>query len=378
MTSLLLRGGDALLADGTVHQVDVAIDGSAIASVGEVAAADTVVDATDALVLPGIVDIHGDAFERAIMPRPGVIMSVERALADVRSQLLAAGITTAFVSVTDGWEPGLRSRARLRELVAAISAPLARTRPPRLEVHVRHECCNTEDLDELIGWIESRAVRMLSYNDHTPGGIKLVKGLSDIRVQRSGVTRDELQALQDQAIERRPAGQAQQRQLAAVARAAGAATGSHDADDDEDLARDLQLGVGFAEFPTSVALAHEYRAHDIPVLLGAPNLVRGGSHLGNLAVSDAWEAGVADMLCSDYHYPSMLQAPFSLVALGASLAAAWATVSATPARVAGLADRGAIEKGRTADLVVVEPPTDGRDARVRAVVVDGRVALLAP
>ncbi|GJM39589.1 MAG: hypothetical protein DHS20C19_29560 [Acidimicrobiales bacterium] len=287
-------------------------------------------------------------------------------------------ITTAFVSVTDGWEPGLRSRARLRELVDAMAAPASRARPPRLEVHVRHECCNTEDLDELVAWIESGAVRMLSYNDHTPGGIKLVTGLSDVRVQRSGMTREALQALQDQAIERRPEGQAQERKLAAVARAAGASTASHDADDEEDLARDLELGIAFAEFPTSIALAHDYRAHDIPVLLGAPNLVRGGSHLGNLAVRDAWEAGVADMLCSDYHYPSLLQAPFSLVALGAALADAWATVSATPARVAGLSDRGAIERGRTADLVVVEPPTDDHDARVRAVVVDGRVAMLSP
>ena len=106
--------------------------------------------------------------------------------------------------------------------------------------------------------------------------------------------------------------------------------------------------------------------------------MRGGSHLGNLSVSDAWKAGVVDILCSDYHYPSLLLAPFTLVEHGASLADAWATVSATPARVAGLDDRGAIDLGHRADLIVVEPPSTRRDARVRAVVVDGRIALLTP
>lgn len=378
MSDLAIRGGTVLLPDGTQAALDVACTDGAIEGLDTTAEATVEIDATGALVLPGIVDVHGDAFERAIMPRPTVFMPVARAIAETRPQLLAAGITTAFISVTDGWEPGLRSRSRLRDLVTELRAPAAADKPPRLEIHVRHERCNTDDIEELLGWIDDGSISMLSYNDHTPGGIKLVTGLSDSRVHRSGIERHELQALQDEAIARRPEGLAQETRLADAARTAGIATASHDADDTDDLARDLDLGVAFVEFPTSIELAHEYRRHDRPVLLGAPNLVRGGSHLGNLSVRDAWEAGAADLLCSDYHYPSLLQAPFTLVELGADLGDAWATVSATPARVSGRTDRGAIEPGRLADLIVVEPPEGHRDARVRAAVVDGRVALLAP
>lgn len=367
-----------LLADGTLTPGDVRCADGLIDAVGPSLAGRDGVDATGALVLPGIIDIHGDAFERAIMPRPTVFMPVSRAIAETRPQLLAAGITTAFISVTDGWEPGLRSRDRLRELVDELAAGSTADRVPRLEIHVRHERCNVDDLDELLAWIERGAIRMLSFNDHTPGGIKLVHGLSESRVLRSGVDRDTLEALQADAIARRPVGLEQEHRLGAAARTAGIATASHDPDDADDLARDLALGVAFAEFPTSIELARDYRANGISVLLGAPNLVRGGSHLGNLSVRDAWAAGVADILCSDYHYPSLLLAPFTLVALGATLADAWATVSTTPARVAGLDDRGRIDVGARADLVVVEPPSGGRDPRVRAVVVDGRVALLAP
>ncbi len=378
MNRLVIKGGNVLLADGATERTDVACDGATIASVSPIATGDTEIDATGALVLPGIIDVHGDAFERAIMPRPSVFMPVARAVAETRGQLLAEGITTAFLSVTDGWEPGLRSRERLRDLVDELATDGSVDRPPRLEVHVRHETCNTDDFEELLAWVSTRKVSMVSYNDHTTGGIKLVKGLSDQRVQRSGVSRDELQDLQDEAISRRPDGQTQETRLAEVAADAGVATACHDPADDEDLARDLRLGVRFAEFPVSIELAHEYRTHDIPVLPGAPNLVRGGSHLGNLSVADAWAAGAADLLCSDYHYPSLLQAPFVLMDMGVPLAEAWATVSATPARVAGLDDRGAIETGRLGDLIVVEPATASCDARVRAAIVDGRVAMLAP
>lgn len=375
---LSIANGSVLRPDGEIDNVDVHCDSGFIGAVGDGESAGVVIDATDALVLPGLVDIHGDGFERTLMPRPGVFVAAATAVGETRTQLLAAGITTAYVSVTDGWEPGLRSRQSLRDLVAALAAPSVHPQFPRLEIHVRHERGNTDDLDELADWIRDGAIRMLSFNDHTPGGIAMVSGLSELQVKRSGVDRETLERTQQDAIARREIGREQEQVLADAARLAGVATASHDGSSDDDLRRDIALGIDIAEFPMSIDLARRYREAGIPILLGAPNLVRGGSHLGNLSVRDAWEAGVADLICSDYHYQSLLHAPFVLQSLGSPLLDAWHAVSRGPAEAAGFMDRGRIEPGALADLVVVEPPEGSRPARVRAVVVDGRLASLTP
>lgn len=214
---------------------------------------------------------------------------------------------------------------------------------------------------------------MLSYNDHTDHAI------SATQVDRSGVSAEQFDELHASALTRREEGRAQERRLADVARTASCVTASHDADTFDDLERDLALGVAMAEFPTTIDLAQQYRAHDIAVLLGAPNLVRGTSHLGNLSVRDAWAAGAGDLLCSDYHYPSLLAAPFCLAEQGlAPIGDAWRSVSTVPADVAGLHDRGRIAEGRLADLVVVDPPADGSPPRVRRVVVGGETAFVGP
>ena len=376
--SLAIRGGAVLCPDGSTPAADVFCRDGKIVGVGEVGATDIAIDATGALVLPGMVDIHGDGFERALMPRPGVFVNVAAAVAESRNQLLAAGITTAYLSVTDGWEPGLRSRAMLRRLVEELADSRPDEPGPRLELHVRHDRCNTDDIDELVGWIEDGSISMLSYNDHTPGGIAMIGDVSELQVKRSGLPRDELERCRREATQRRELGRAHEVRLAEAAHAAGIATASHDGSSDDDLARDLALGVDIAEFPLSIELAERYRDKGIAVLLGAPNLVRGSSHLGNLSVRDAFAAGVADLICSDYHYQSMLHAPFVLTTLGAPLHEAWHVVSRGPAMAVGRDDRGVLENGACADVIVVEPPSADRPARVRAVVVDGRLTSLTP
>ena len=169
--------------------------------------------------------------------------------------------------------------------------------------------------------------------------------------------------------------------MAEVAAAAACVTASHDADSEDDLVRDVRLGVAMAEFPTTIELARRYREQGIAVLLGAPNLVRGTSHLGNLSVRDAWAAGAGDLLCSDYHYPSLLAAPFCLVGCGlASFGSAWDAVSAVPARVAGLTDRGELRAGALADLLVVEPASSDpvRSPAVKRAIVGGELAFVGP
>ncbi len=380
MSSGQIVGGRVLIAgDDDPRAANVSWSGPSITSVeaGEAEATELeTIDASEALVLPGLIDLHGDAFERSLMPRGGVEVDVDLALIDNDHQLMGAGITTSFLSATDSWEPGLRSRHTLRRLMAAVQR---RQGGPRLLVHVRHEQCNVADADELIEWIDKGAVHMLSFNDHTPGGIELVNdGVSNKMVERSGATHEELERLQATAIERRSVGAEIDRRLAAAARRAGCPTASHDAHSQDDLQRDTALGVAIAEFPTSIELARLYHANDVEVLLGAPNLVRRRSHLGNLSVMEALKAGAGSILCSDYHYPSMLQGPFVAAAeTDLTFGQAWALGSANPARAAGLADTGRIEVGARADLVVVEPPAGSAPARVRAMIVAGEVLMLS-
>ena len=356
------------LVRGVVEWDEVGITRVVTGAAGDSVPAD---DVGDALVVPGIIDVHGDAFERAVMPRNGVAIDYDLALAANDVQLLGAGITTAYLSATDSWEPGLRSRAMLVALLEACARRAVSA--PRLEIHVRHERANTDGLEQLEAWIAEGVVTMLSYNDHTDHAI------SASQIGRTGVSAERFEQLHAEALVRRESGVEHERRLAEVARLASCVTASHDADTVEDLERDLALGVAMAEFPTTIDLARRYRDHGIAVLLGAPNLVRGTSHLGNLSVREAWASGAGDLLCSDYHYPSLLAAPFCLAEHGlASMGEAWRAVSTVPADVAGLTDRGRLAPGQLADIVVVDPPEEGRPPRVRRVVVGGETAFVGP
>lgn len=380
MSSLVIVNGRVVDVDRSVIvEADLVIDGAEIRSVGpdaltKVEGEPMVIDAGGALVAPGLIDLHGDAFERSLMPRGGVFADVDLALADNAAQLAASGISTAFLSATDSWEPGLRSRDTLRSLVDRLGC---HQHGPEVLLHVRHETTNTEGFEELTGWVTSGAVAMISVADHTPGAITPTGARpSPLQLQRSGCSVEEFQSLTDAAIERRTAGAAQDHALCSVAQGAGRTTASHDGSSVDDVQRDIKRSVAMAEFPTSVEVAQAYRRAGLTVMFGAPNLVRGGSHLGNLSVRDALQPSAGDVVCSDYHYPSLLQSPFAAVAEGlCDLPTAWRTVSSAPAAAAGLTDRGSLEPQRRADVVIVDDAS--HPPRVRQLIVAGRVVYQA-
>jgi alpha-D-ribose 1-methylphosphonate 5-triphosphate diphosphatase len=373
MSTVSVVGG-SVLVDGELHDVSVTLDGAVIDDVGgsgrEVG---SVIDASGCLVLPAIVDVHGDAFERSLMPRPGVSFDVNLALADAASQLAACGVTTGYLAITDSFEPGLRSRATLRLLLDTVAAM---PWPIDLRVHVRHEVCATNGHDELLGWLAEGRIDMLSINDHAPGSgpEAHVQTPGAVMLSRTGLGVDDAARVLIEAARRREEGHDQVAKLAAAAHEHGMPLGSHDPATLDDVERDRALGVGFAEFPLEVEVAHAYRAAGVAVVLGAPNVVRGGSHLGGFSAADAARAGAVDALCSDYHYPSMLHAPFRLVDSGHSMADAWSLVSNRATAISGLTDRGTISPGARADLAIVEPPATSQPARVRALVCGGRVS----
>lgn len=355
---IALTGGRVLTADGWADDAVVGIDGEQIAVVGTSAgSARTEIDVGGRWVLPGLVDIHGDAFERSIAPRPATSFPIEMALAETDNALLAAGITSAFWSITDAFEPGLRSRDTLRMLLGVLSPPHPTLRT-NTYVHVRHEVTAMDDHDELIDWLKGGYIHLFSINDHAkPQDVESYA--SGVTAKRAKTSQEWLDALVDRAVNRRDEAMAQCDELCAAAVNAGIVVASHDDGSEQAVDRSLARCATIAEFPERLDLFERARAGGAVTLMGAPNLVRGRSHAHFPSVAEAADAGVVDCLCSDYHYASLFHAPFAAVDRDLMpFEDAWQMVSTEPARAAGLGDRtGAVEAGLDADVVVVDPST---------------------
>jgi alpha-D-ribose 1-methylphosphonate 5-triphosphate diphosphatase len=374
--SVAIKGGRVALGDGRLVEADVAIVDGQIQSVGETGfSADTVLNAAGMLVLPGMVDLHGDAFERQIMPRAGVSFPLDVALMDTDRQMVANGITTAYHGVTLSWEPGLRSRDVVIGLLEAMEAGAHRfgcdTR-----FHLRFETYNLDVVDEVVGWLKEGRVDLLAFNDHMPSiARKIASGQILTRyIERTGLSQDGYIALVRGLLDRKDDVAHAIRRLAGIAKDAGIPMASHD-DETAEMRRDYHdLGCSIAEFPLTTEAAEESARLKDMIVLGAPNVVRGGSHLGpqGISAATAIAEGRGSILCSDYYYPALVQAPFILAEKSAiEFAAAWRLVSTNPARAAQLDDRGEIAAGQRADLVIVRKPEQG-PVEVAATLVAGR------
>ncbi|MDR3533461.1 MAG: alpha-D-ribose 1-methylphosphonate 5-triphosphate diphosphatase [Rhodopila sp.] len=370
MHDLRITGGTVLLGSDGLQPVDLVLKDGLIDKVG--GGSGSQLDASGLLVLPGIVDLHGDAFERQMQPRPGVDFPTDLALRDTESQLLANGITTAFHGVTLSWEPGLRSLTAWRSLLAALDAG---SWTCDMRVHLRWEAYNLEALDTAVADIEAGRVHLLAFNDHTPS---ILKKLEDPVTgakysDRAGMKIDAFRAMADEIAARADAVPDALDRIAAAARATGLPMASHD--DDSITVRDefRARGARICEFPMAEDVGRAAVEAGDFVAMGCPNVVRGGSHLGWASAARLAEAGICSVLTSDYFYPAMMRAAFVLAARGVlDLAQAWALISENPARAGGLTDRGVIAAGKRADLVVVDPAT----CRAVATFVGGQVAFV--
>ena len=372
MKRLRITGGRVLLRSDGVQDVDLAIEDGRIAGSGSDGRS-AEFDARGLLVLPGIVDIHGDAFERQMQPRPGVGFPTDVALHDTEVQLLANGITTAFHGVTLSWEPGLRSLEAWRSLLDALEA---RRWTCDMRVHLRWEAFNLDALETALADIAAGRVHLVAFNDHTPAILRHIKDpvVGAKYSDRAGMRLDAFSALAERIAARADEVPAALEKVAVAARAASVPMASHD---DDSIARRDEFrarGARICEFPMAEAVGKAARAAGDWVVMGSPNVVRGGSHLGWASAARLAEADICGVLSSDYFYPAMLRAALILAGRGVlDLPRAWALISANPAAAAGLADRGAIADGLRADLVVVDPDVP----RVVATIAKGRIAYLA-
>lgn len=364
----ILRGARIVLADevidGSVRVVDGRIDriDEGPSSLGEDLAGD--------YLLPGLVELHTDQVESHFQPRPQRFWDPIPAVVSHDAQMAASGVTTVFDALRIGSGPGenrLASRAAtlVGALVQAADSGILRADH---YVHLRCEVATPDVVDVFDAIGEHDRVRMVSLMDHTPGQRQYadVEAFRTYMVGKHNMSAAQFDAHVAELHELSAAyADAHRKEMAKRARERGLRVAAHDDATQAHVDESSALGVHISEFPTTVEAAHAARRAGQLIVMGAPNIVRGGSHSGNVAAVDLLEAGVLDILSSDYVPASPLQAVFRLFGEGrVTLPEASALVSANPARAAGLDDRGVIARGARADLVRVAPYDTGAGAPV--------------
>lgn len=372
---MILANAELILPDrvmrGQVHVEDGVI--TAIKEGGEVPAG--AIDCSGGHIAPGLIELHTDNLERHIAPRPGVDWPHSAAIFAHDGELASVGITTVFDAVRVGSIPDnkIAYRKYARPLVSEINV-LRDDKRLRIShfIHLRAEICSETLLEELAEFDETDGVRLLSLMDHTPGQRQFrdLEKLAKYVMGRQNLNEEEWRAymkrLQDMSARVRAPHEAG---AVEAARRLGAVLASHDDTTSEHVTVSSGYGVKVAEFPTTLEAAQACCERDIAVMMGGPNLIRGGSHSGNVAAEDLANAGCLDILSSDYIPSSLLLGAGFLGRLWDDLPRAFATVTDAPAQATGLVDRGRLEVGLRADLIRV---TDlERTARVTGVWVEG-------
>lgn len=359
MTETVFANARLVLPD-EVRQGHLVVRDGRIAEIGEGAAPRAALDMGGDYLLPGFVELHTDHVEGHLYPRPRVMWNAFAAVTAYDAQIASAGITTVFDSLRVWPDKRAIEMAGDAPLLAATIRQASEAGLLRAEHHVHLRCEVAADgvVEDVEALMEATDVRLISLMDHTPGQRQFLTEdkFRSYYKKKSGLTDAEMDIIVTERMKSHKlhAG-ANRARLVELARARGIALASHDDATDEHVTEAIEDGVAIAEFPTTDRAADGSHAAGIRVLMGAPNIVRGGSHTGNVAAESLARRGVLDIMSSDYVPGSLLLAAFALPGLveGIDLPQAVAMVSANPAAAAGLADRGRLAQGLKADIVRV-------------------------
>lgn len=354
----ILSNARLVLADQLIHGSLLIRDGL-IADIS--AGASSLPQAQDLggdLLLPGLVELHTDNLEKHMSPRPGVDWPSASAVLTHDAQIVAAGITTVFdaLSIGDINPKGKRMQQLGVMLEAIAEAEEAGQTRAEHRLHLRCEVSHPQCLELFRELVEQPLVQLVSVMDHAPGQRQFAR-MEKYREYYMGkyhLSPAEMDHFVSEQLANSARHSDQQRAaIVDICRSRELALASHDDATLEHVTESADYGMAIAEFPTTFEAAEASHARGLKVLMGAPNIVRGGSHSGNIAAADLARRGVLDILSSDYYPASLLQAALGLAEQdnGYDLPRAIATISLAPARAAGLDDRGEIAVGLRADLV---------------------------
>ncbi|MDO8980407.1 MAG: alpha-D-ribose 1-methylphosphonate 5-triphosphate diphosphatase [Afipia sp.] len=365
-TDRIFSNAQVVLKDRVIERGWVATANGMIAEVGEGDAPERGDDMRGDLLMPGLIELHTDHLEAHYVPRPKVFWDPVAAVVSYDGQLATSGITTVLDSLRVWREEGAEDVDGQAEILAGAISSARDAKLLRAE-HFLHLRCEipmpsvVEEAKELVGRPD---VRLMSLMDHTPGQRQFRdegKLRDYYRGKSGGLTDAELDVMFERRFfYQKTYGEANMREIVALAHSYNIPLASHDDTTEENVTDAIRDRVSVAEFPTTMEAARGLHQAGIAVLMGAPNVVRGGSHSGNIAAVDLAREGLLDIMSSDYIPSSLLMAALQLPrhAPAIDLASAVRTVTKTAAEAVGLNDRGEIVAGKRADLIRVHLARD--------------------
>jgi len=355
---IYITNANIVLAEDVLTNASLLIENGLISAINPENIPDQVqtVDAQGKTVMPGMIDLHCDALEKEVEPRPNVHFPIDFACAQEDKRNAGAGITTVYHALSFANEElGVRNNQFAKEIAEAVH----QFQPHALvdnRVHCRYEITDPTGLPILMELMEKRSMHLVSLMDHTPGqgqfkDLAAYKAYFGKSYQKSDAELDQFIAQKQQQAE---GAMERVEQLVKMAHAQGISVASHDDDCKERVDTMTALGVDISEFPINMETAEYARAKGMKTIMGAPNILRGKSQSGSMRALDAVNAGVCDCLCADYSPATLIMAVFKLAEVSKlTLAQAIQLVTKNPAEAAKLHDRGVIEVGKRADIIMI-------------------------
>ncbi|WP_199617690.1 phosphonate metabolism protein PhnM [Paenibacillus alkalitolerans] len=382
----LITGGRIITEEAVLDGFDLLIDGNQISRIArrgelEIVGGVELIDAEGGYVSPGFIDLHSDYIEHMAAPRPTSLMDFNLSIRETEKELITHGITTMYHSLSlwkgseYAYKP-IREPENVRRLIDIIDETHRSKHLVRHRFHARFEIDNIEEIASLKAFIAEKKVHLVSFMDHTPGQgqyrclevfratVKGYDNLNDEEIDRIIDRHQRKEKLTIDAI----------RELAQFAREHEVAVASHDDDSIEKLELVQSFGAVISEFPITLEIARKAKEKGMYTAAGAPNVLLGGSHSGNLSAAEAIREGSIDILCSDYYPAAMLHAVFELHRNhGMDLSEMFKLVTLNPAKAVNLDHEiGSIREGKKADLLIIEKIEPDFPV-VTSVFVDGRL-----
>ncbi|WP_144634212.1 alpha-D-ribose 1-methylphosphonate 5-triphosphate diphosphatase [Bordetella genomosp. 13] len=358
MTATYLTRARIVMPDRVLERSALLIEDGRIAAIepGAAPRGAQVVDLDGQTLMPGLIDLHCDAIEKEAEPRARVQFPMDFAVAQVDRRNAAAGITTPYHALSfanNEW--GVRNNQTAAQLARTIRGFRGQGLVDN-RVHCRYEITDPQAMDVLESLLDEGVVDLLSVMDHSPGQgqFKTMEAYLQYMMGNHGMDRGQAEAAAEAKLRAATGAGARVERLVAHAQRAGVPTASHDDDSVHRIATMRNLGVTISEFPITLDTAKAAVSCGLATIMGAPNILRGGSQSGSMRAIDAIRAGVASCLCSDYQPSTLIGAVYLAVSQAdLTLPQAVALVTANPAAACGLPDRGRIAQGLRADLVAV-------------------------